>query len=96
MRKYINHIPLTINIIAIIFMSLTINGVFESEDFLNFRISNSKRLLMIFSYSLLANFVLGVILNFKKEKWKYLLLLLITSIIYFLLISPFYNKISPW
>lgn len=96
MRKYINHIPLFFNIVAVVFMLLVLNGIFESEDYLNYRISNSKRLLLILSYALIVNFILGVLLNFKKNKWKYLVLFLITTIIYFLLIRPFYNKMSPW
>ena len=96
MRKYINHIPLVFNMGVIIFMSLVMNGFFESEEHLDFRVSYSKKLLLFLSYSLLVSFILGIVLNFKKEKWKYLILFIITSIIYFLLISPFYNKLSPW
>lgn len=96
MRNYINHIPLVFNIGVIIFMSIVMNGFFESEEYLDFRVSYSKNLLLFFSYALLVSTILGIVLNFKKEKWRYLILFIITLVIYFLLISPFYSKISPW
>ena len=96
MRRYIDLIPILINLVVIIFMSLVLNGIFDSEPFLDFRITYSKKLLLVFNYLLVLNFITGFVLNFNKNKVKTLLLHIIISIIYHLLIPPFYNKIAPW
>ena len=94
--KKIGILCFIINVLFLIFIVFILLGFFDNEKYLNFRVSYSKKFLLLGSVVISINFLIGFLTSLNKKRRNILYLIIASTLIIFILMNPAYNKIAPW